>query len=81
MALNFDKRPYMKGYQAGLDNQSLDSCRFTKTAKRIAWMAGYRDGKSCRELRSGQRIQRDTKSVEKSLKWLNVCREKSHVTN
>jgi ribosome modulation factor len=81
MAFAFDRKPYLAGYEAGLDNKSLDSCRFTKTAKRIAWMSGYQDGKSERERRHATKIDRSEKTVQSSLKWLNICKQKAHLTN
>jgi ribosome modulation factor len=81
MPIGYDRQPYLKGYEAGLDNKSLDNCRYTKTLKRIAWMAGYQDGKSERERRRASKIDRSEKNIEKSLKWLNICKQKAHLTN
>ena len=77
MALNFDRKPYLKGYQAGLDNKSLDSCRFTKTAKRIAWNSGYQEGKAHRERLNYPEVEKSQTAVADSIKWLNICRQKT----
>jgi hypothetical protein len=44
-------------------------------------MAGYQDGKSERERRRASKIDRSEKNIEKSLKWLNICKQKAHLTN
>jgi ribosome modulation factor len=81
MALSFDRKPYIAGYEAGLDNKSLDSCRFTKTRKRLAWMSGYKDGQTERQRRQAVKIDRSTETIEKSLKWLNICKQRAHLTD
>jgi ribosome modulation factor len=80
MAINFDRAPYLNGYEAGLDNKSLDNCRYTKTKKRISWMAGYQSGKLERERRINARYAHTEQAKQNSLKWLNICKQKAHLT-
>lgn len=67
---------YKKGFLAGEKNQSLDSCRYTKTRKRIAWMNGYQDGKSAAEARTAKfEVTRDDKEQARALNWINKLKQ------
>jgi ribosome modulation factor len=79
MAFAFDRKPYIAGYEAGLDNKTLDNCRFTITAKRLAWASGYQAGKAERERRQSIKIDRSPATVEKSLKWLDICKKRANL--
>ncbi|WP_102797354.1 ribosome modulation factor [Bowmanella denitrificans] len=51
---------YDKGYLAAERGQSLDSCRYKITHKRLDWMRGYRDAKDQMDFVQGKYTHRET---------------------
>lgn len=40
-----NERAYSRGYQAGLQGRSRDSCPFPETRLRQTWLNGWREGR------------------------------------
>jgi ribosome modulation factor len=77
MALTLDRKPYIAGYYAGLNKNSLDSCRYSKVIKRNCWIRGYQDGKAELDRRTAaQHPQITSEDRTNSMQWVQNLRSK-----